>query len=243
MTELRRHAPAIEAQVVYKRFGTREILKGVYFRAEAGKVLALVGRNGSGKSTLLKILAGVLAKHEGRLAYFGQVVDRPRLGTLARSGLFYLPQADLLMPGLSVAAQLSCFGDLRSHAELLGPAALGIEPFLAKKPGQLSGGERRRCDLAAAIMRAPRCLLADEPFTGISPVDAEILLDGFRRMANAGCAVVISDHAVDWTLSAADEVCFLDGGACRLLGDARHAESDPQFRQYYLGNREVHLVK
>jgi ABC-type multidrug transport system ATPase subunit len=231
----------LKAEMVFKKFGHREILKGVFFRAEPRKVTALLGPNGCGKSTLFKLMAGVLRADGGQFYLGTKRILKPRLHRLARLGLFYLPQEPLLMPNMRVETQLKLFaGSPHFDPEVI--PALDLAPFIGRRPGTLSGGERKRCDLAAAFLRRPRFLLMDEPFTGISPIDAEKISTVLRQMADAGCAIVITDHTVDWVLNLSDALWLLDDGTCRNLGDREQACSDEEFVNRYLGSRASHYL-
>lgn len=124
------------------------------------------------------------------------------------------------------------FGGSRT-AEIL--ERLGISRLLGQAPDELSGGERRRAEIAAAWIRAPRCLLADEPFAGINPSDAEVLAEAFRGMAQAGCAIVITGHEVRQLLDAADDIVWMAAGTTHGMGTPEEAIQHEQFRREYLG--------
>jgi ABC-type multidrug transport system ATPase subunit len=225
----------LAAESVGKRFGDRVVLKSGSLWAEAGAVTCVVGRNGSGKSTLMKIAAGWLAPDHGTVHFMGEVYERPRLHLLARRGLFYLPDRDVLAPGLPVGAQLRAFahrcgGDAREAAELLGLAGL-----TDRRPHGLSGGETRRAEVALAFARRPACLVADEPFRGVDPRDAEALGLAFRALAARGCAVVISGHEVPTLFPIADRLLWVTSGTTAWLGTPEEARRSDRFRREYLG--------
>jgi lipopolysaccharide export system ATP-binding protein len=224
------------AETVFKRFGAHEILKGVFFRAHPGEITALLGVNGCGKSTLLRLIAGVLRADSGRFVHGDCISDRPSLASLARRGLAYLPQDPMLLADVPVKAQLHSFNPDKGRTEAV-VKTLDIETVLDRRPQTLSGGERRRCDLAAVLVRSPRIMLVDEPFTGIAPIDVPYITNALRQSAASGAVVVITDHAVEFTLAAAQAVWFLDGGTCRYVGDANDAVVDAELRRDYLGRR------
>ncbi|HLL46324.1 MAG TPA: ABC transporter ATP-binding protein [Longimicrobiaceae bacterium] len=225
----------LAVESVGKRFGDRVVLKTGSLWAEAGAVTCVVGRNGSGKSTLMRIAAGWLAPDHGTVHFMGEVYENPRLHLLARRGLFYLPDRDVLTPGLPVGAQLRAFagrygGDARGAAELLGIAGLAD-----RRPRGLSGGETRRAEVALAFARRPACLVADEPFRGVDPRDAESLALAFRALAERGCAVVISGHEVPTLFPIADRLLWVTSGATEWLGTPAEARRSDRFRREYLG--------
>ena len=228
--------PLFAADSIGKSFGSRTILKAASVWARAGNITVLFGRNGCGKSTLLKIGAGQLGPDHGVVLFAGRAYLRPRLSELASRGLFYLPDRDLLSGRLTVREQIRAvewrFGGSRT-AEIL--ERLGISRLLGQTPVELSGGERRRAEIAAAWIRAPRCLLADEPFAGINPSDAEVIADAFRGMAREGCAIVITGHEVRQLLDTADDIVWMAAGTTHGMGAPEEAVRHEQFRREYLG--------
>ncbi|HEV2121957.1 MAG TPA: ATP-binding cassette domain-containing protein, partial [Chloroflexota bacterium] len=227
--------PLFAADSIGKSFGSRTILKAASVWARAGKITVLFGRNGCGKSTLLKIGAGQMRPDHGVVHFAGRAYLHPRLPELASRGLFYLPDRDLLSRRLTVREQIRAvewrFGGSRT-AEIL--ERLGISHLLGQTPVELSGGERRRAEIAAAWIRAPRCLLADEPFAGINPSDAEVLAEAFRGMAQQGCAIVITGHEVRQLLDTADDIVWMAAGTTHGMGTPEKAIQHEQFRREYL---------
>lgn len=228
--------PLFAADSIGKSFGSRTILKAASVWARAGTITVLFGRNGCGKSTLLKVGAGQLRPDHGVVLFAGRAYLRPRLPELASRGLFYLPDRDLLSRRLTMREQIRAvewrFGGSRT-AEIL--ERLGISRLLDQTPAELSGGERRRAEIAAAWIRAPRCLLADEPFAGINPSDAEVLAEAFRSMARQGCAIVITGHEVRQLLDTADDIVWMAAGTTHGMGTPEEAIQHEQFRREYLG--------
>ena len=227
------------ADSIGKSFGSRTILKAASIWARAGKITALFGRNGCGKSTLLKVGVGLVAADQGAVHFDGRTYLRPHLPDLAARGLFYLPDRYLLSRRLTVREQLRAvewrFGDARTGEVL---ERLGIRDRIDQTPLQLSGGERRRAEVAIAWIRAPRCLLADEPFAGINPADAEVVAAAFREMAASGCAIILTGHEVTQLMDVADEVVWMVAGTTHGMGTPAEALRHDQFRREYLGARE-----
>lgn len=228
--------PLFAADSIGKSFGSRTILKAASVWARAGRITVLFGRNGCGKSTLLRIGAGQLRPDHGVVLFDGRAYLRPRLPELASRGLFYLPDRDLLSGRLTVREQIRAvewrFGGSRTAGIL---ERLGIGRLLGQTPVELSGGERRRAEIAAAWIRAPRCLLADEPFAGINPSDAEVIAEAFRGMAREGCAIVITGHEVRQLLDTADDIVWMAAGTTHGMGTPEEAVRHQQFRREYLG--------
>ncbi|HEX9106308.1 MAG TPA: ATP-binding cassette domain-containing protein [Longimicrobiales bacterium] len=232
--------PLFAAESVGKAFRGVSVLTAASVRATAGAVTLLAGRNGCGKSTLLRIGAGVLAADHGVVRFAGEAWERPRLHRLARLGLFYLPDRGLLSRRLMLRQHLAAlewhFGT-SAQREVL--ADLEIERLLDERPDTISGGERRRAEVALAALRAPRCLLADEPLMGIAPADAERIARALRRLADGGCAVVVTGHEVPELLALADQVVWMIGGTTHDLGTPGDAAAHEYFRRQYLGTPAV----
>ena len=230
--------PLFLADCYGKTFGSREVLKAATAWATPGTVTVLFGRNGSGKSTLIRASLGLLRTDFGLLKYDGTTYLKPRLHHLARRGLMYLPDRGLL----------SRRRTLRWHHRLLklqmdrepAPGALeamAVESLLDKEESQMSGGEKRRAELSLILARKPRCLIADEPLAGIAPSDKEVVSAAIRKLAEAGCAVLVTGHDVDALMDLSDDVVWVVGGTTHWLGSPASAKEHFQFRQEYLGPR------
>jgi ABC-type multidrug transport system ATPase subunit len=230
--------PVLVADCVAKSFRGRRVLSSASLRAVAGELRVLFGRNGIGKSTLLRIAAGVVAADGGSVHFAGEYYAAPRLATLAEQGLFFLPDHDLLSSALSVRHNLELFRQRFEGADVLETARLvGIERQLEKRPRELSGGELRRAELAAVLVRRPLCLLADEPYRGITPVDHDHLTATLRGLTTKGVAVVVTGHEVPTLLEAADHVTWCTSGTTYELGSPAAAVAHGRFRSEYLGMR------
>ena len=229
--------PTLTAESVVKSFGGRRVLTSATLRAVPGELRVLFGRNGIGKSTLLKIAAGWVAPDSGTIRFAGRVYLSVRLAQLATAGLFYLPDHDLLSTAFTVRRQLEMIRRQFGGAGVLDAAThMGVASQLDKRPFELSGGELRRAELAAVLIRRPICLLADEPYRGIAPKDAEDLTRMFADLAAGGVAVVITGHEVPTLLDAADHVSWCTNGTTYELGPPAVAVRHPAFRREYLGS-------
>ena len=228
----------LTADCVAKTFGVRRVLTSASLRAVSGEFRALLGRNGAGKSTLLKIGAGWITPDAGSVHYDGSVLTAASLPALASRGVFYWPDLSLLSSAFSVRTQLTMFRHQFDGAEIAKAAEeAGIAKLLDRRPDELSGGERRRAELAAVLVRRPRCLLADEPCRGVDPKDAERLTAQLRRLASEGVAVVATGHEVPTLLAAADHITWCTSGTTYELGAPAEAVSNDAFCRDYLGPR------
>jgi ABC-type multidrug transport system ATPase subunit len=224
------------ADCVGKKFGDKWVLHSASLRATSGEVRALLGRNGAGKSTLFRIAAGLLPPDAGNVRFNGVVRERARLPLLAREGLCVVPDHDLLSNAFSLRDQFEFLRPGVAATERVAER-LGISGLLDARPAELSSGERRRAELAFAMLRRPVCLLADEPLRNVSPMDAEVLLGVFVEMADAGCAVVITGHEVPAILAAAHHVTWCTAGTTYEMGPPFMARTDERFVRDYLGSR------
>lgn len=226
----------LAAESVGKAFRGRTVLQSVYLGVEAGVVTALLGRNGSGKTTLLRILAGELRPDYGVVRFSGTVSHGLRLHELARQGLFYLPARGLLARSLRVGEQLTAV-ERRFRARRVQDACerLNLGHELRQRPQELSPGQVRRAEFAAAYLRRPRCFMADEPFRGIAPRDQESMGGILREMAGTGCALLFTAHEFEAVAGIADRILWLAEGSVHNLGPPAAARSHPRFRRAHLG--------
>jgi ABC-type multidrug transport system ATPase subunit len=232
--------PFLLADCVSKRFGERRVLTSASLRAVRGQVRVLFGRNGIGKSTLIKIAAGLVRADSGAVHIDGRVLLSPTLADLARLGLLYLPDHELLSPSMTIGEQLGLFAERFGQRSVAEAAELAkIEPFLDRRPGGLSGGELRRAELALALVRRPACLLADEPYRGIAPKDHDLLHGIFRAMSAEGVAVVVTGHEYESLMDLADHITWCTSGTTYELGAPSAARAHEAFVGDYAKRRGV----
>ena len=226
----------LRAEGIGKTFGGLEVLKAASMWGESGKVTTLLGRNGAGKTTLMKIAVGVLRADYGLISVFGEVKERHSLPRLARAGLMYVPQEQLVSPGYLVRDHL------RALATTFGSdgiddavAEMRIDGLLDQSVRALSGGERMRVSLALALARNPKVLIADEPLVGLSPRDQEALGESLRTLASRGTAVITCGHDARALLSISDVILWCVAGTTHHIGTPTEALKHHQFRREYLG--------
>jgi ABC-type multidrug transport system ATPase subunit len=229
--------PLLVADSVAKSFGSRRVLSSASLRAEHGQIRALLGRNGIGKSTLIKIACGLSEPDGGMLAWRDQRAERHHYHLLARDGLLLLPADRLLTPYGTVRRQLTLnaktFPGGASVDAVLERLRLTAQADALAK--ELSGGEARRADVAAALVRAPECLIADEVFRDLSPLDAELVGSTLREMAAAGTAIVITGHELPFVLGFADHITWCTDGTTYEIGTPAEAERDERLQRGLFG--------
>ena len=224
----------LRAENFSRSFGDRRVLVSASLWLSAGEVTAVFGRNGSGKSTLFRLIAGVVRADQGVLHFANHAVERPRLHELARAGLFYIPERGLVSPLLTLRKQLGFFAAANSARVGEVVEQLDLAPLLDHFGSELSPGERIRASFAFALLRAPSCLLADEPFLGIAPLDGERIAAAIHQLRSLGAAVAITGHETETLFELADNIVWITGGTTHALGSSSAARQNSQFRRDYL---------
>jgi ABC-type multidrug transport system ATPase subunit len=226
------------ADSIGKSFWGNAVLKSATMWAQPGVITVLFGLNGSGKTTLIRCALGLLRANHGMVRYDGRSYLRPQLHRLAQLGVFYVPDRGLLSRRLRVDRQVRLVSDrfeASDTEEWL--ERLGVSHVLRNSAHTLSGGERKRLELAMAGMRKPRCLILDEPLTEIEPKDRRFINGVLREMSEEGCAIVVTGHDVDDLMALADDVIWVVGGTTHGLGTTEEAKAHHQFRREYIGPR------
>ncbi len=220
------------------RLGGALALEDASFSVAAGEVLGVFGPSGAGKSTLFRALAGEERLAAGRVLLGGADVTARPLWERARRGLGYLPQTPSVLLDLTVAENLAVFRGLAPPRAGAAPAAelleaLGLASRAGVRAGALSGGERRRLELARALGAAPTVLLCDEPFAAIDPHGAERVATLLRALADGGAAVVLADHHVAQALGLCDRAALLVAGEIVLIAPPAEFCRDPRVGKHY----------
>jgi ABC-type multidrug transport system ATPase subunit len=239
---LRRDA-VLAADSVDAAWGAAALLRGFSLRVAPGERVALLGPNGAGKSTLLDVLAGRLRPRRGRVLLEGVDVTREELASRARRGLGYVPQEPSVFPGLSVRRNLEAAASSpAARARRLRVPDSSVDGLLDafslaalqdRKAAVLSGGERRRVEVARALVLRPAVLLLDEPFAGLDPRGRAALREGLRALPEQ-TALLVSDHAADDVLLLATRVLLLADGEPAFDGPAqRFGPEAPAWRRYF----------
>ena len=227
-----------------KRFGHTPVVKGVSLEVAQGEVVGLLGPNGAGKTTTFYMLVGIVGATRGRIEAFGRDVTQWPLHQRARFGLSYLPQESSVFRKLSVRENLEIIleytglsrKEQRTRRDRL-LQELGISGLSEQRAASLSGGERRRLEIARALIRDPVFMLLDEPFAGIDPLAVDDIQTNIRSLKDKGIGVLISDHNVRETMSICDRVYLVFEGRIILEGTPEEIVQDAQARQIYLGEK------
>ena len=236
------HGHYLAAHAVEKTFGTRKVVKGASLYVRRGEAVGLLGPNGAGKTTIFYMITGLIQADSGRIELDGYDVTGLPMYQRARLGIGYLPQEASIFRGLNVEE------NIRAVLEVVEPNKKKreqeltslLEEFnierLRKTPSiALSGGERRRVEIARALATRPNYMLLDEPFAGIDPIavgDLQVLV---RHLTNRGIGVLITDHNVRETLGLTDRAYIIYSGEVLMEGRTEDIVNNPDVRRLYLG--------
>ncbi len=232
----------LDARQLCKSFGPRQVVTEIDLELKQGEIVGLLGPNGAGKTTTFYMLVGIIRPNQGQIYLDGQEITSSPLYARARMGLSYLPQESSVFKKLSVAQNLQIvleYTGLSSKQrqkrlqDLL--SDLGIARLAGQKALQLSGGERRRLEIARALVRKPKFILLDEPFAGIDPLAVEDIQRIVLELKQKGIGVLISDHNVRETMHICDKVHLIYEGRKIMQGSPGEIVQNAQARHLYLG--------
>ena len=227
---------------VEKSFGSRHVVRGVSIYVRRGEAVGLLGPNGAGKTTVFYMITGLIKADRGAIELDGHDVTKLPMYQRARLGIGYLPQEASIFRGLTVEQNIRAVLEVVEPSKRKREAELDslLDEFnitrLRKTPSiALSGGERRRCEIARALATRPNYMLLDEPFAGIDPIAVGDIQDLVRQLTNRGIGVLITDHNVRETLGLTDRAYIVYAGEILTEGSPEEIVSDPDVRRLYLG--------
>jgi len=236
--------PVLEADELRKSYGGRTVVAGVTLRVTGGEVIGLLGPNGAGKTTTFSMVVGLVAPDQGRVRLDGLDVTGLPMFRRARRGMGYLPQEASVFRKLTALENLLAILETLSitREERVEKAHLLLDRFklthLAHAVADtLSGGERRRLEIARALTLTPRFILLDEPFAGIDPITVLDLQQVIRDLAAGGIGILITDHNVRDTLAITDRAYIISAGTIFRSGSPDALSADAEVRRVYLGDR------
>lgn len=228
---------------IQKSYHGRRVVDGVSFNVEKGEVVGLLGRNGAGKTTSFDMCLGLVKPEKGQITLDGHDISRMPIHERCRLGIGYLPQEASIFRKLSVHDNLKLILELigknrREQKEridsLLGD--FGLEHLSETIAVQLSGGERRRLEIARCLASEPSIILLDEPFTGIDPISIADIQGLIRRLRDEwGLGVLLTDHNPRATLKITDRAYLIDRGKILVAGSSKEVAYSPVARKQYLG--------
>ena len=237
----------IDVRGLTKRFGARTVVDHVFVDVNVGEIVGLLGPNGAGKTTTFYMVVGLVKPNDGSVMLVddqGRETDitHEPMHLRAREGLGYLAQETSVFRRLTVADNLRLIweqrGVSREEQDRRLPALLeefGLSALAHDRAETLSGGERRRVEIARAIATDPAFLLLDEPFTGIDPIAVADIQEIIKLLKTKGLGVLITDHSVRETLAIVDRAYILNRGRIEVAGSAKEVAESPVARKFYLG--------
>ncbi|HAV39491.1 MAG: LPS export ABC transporter ATP-binding protein [Aquificota bacterium] len=230
------------ARGIRKFFKKREVLKGIDLELKRGEIVGLLGPNGAGKTTLFNCLVGFLPVDGGRIELDGEDITHMPAHKRARMGIAFLPQEHTLFEDLTVLENLLIFleffeegreSQLARAEELLGD--FGLLELKDQKAGKLSGGQKRRLEVARALIPKPKYIFFDEPFTGIDPIMISDIRSMIFKLKHQNIAVLITDHNVRETIRMVDRVYIISDGSILAEGDPHEVSKRKDVKEVYLG--------
>ncbi len=232
----------LETIDLVKVYGKRPVVNKVSFEVNAGEIVGLLGRNGAGKTTSFRMAIGLVTPDSGRIFFNGEDVTHLPMYMRARRGMGYLAQEPSVFRNLTVEKNILAVLEARKMgqaeratrcAELL--ADLGLSRLVKSLAVSLSGGERRRLEIARALATEPSLILLDEPFSGIDPIAVQEIRNIIKNLRDRGMGILITDHNVRETLSITNRSYIIDEGGVLRQGSAEELVNDPVVRKTYLG--------
>ena len=231
---------------ISKRYAGREVVSGMSFSLRPGQILSLMGPNGAGKTTTYRMLIGAERPDRGSIHLDGLDVTRLPGYARARCGLSYLPQAPSAFSGLSVADNIKlALENTQANGARIGArlhqllTEMDLHAVAHQKPGQLSGGQLRRCEIARLLAKDPRYVLLDEPFAGLDLIAIGLVQTLIKGLAAKGIGVLITDHNIRETLAISDRVLVIAEGYLRADAAPDAILADRNLRGLWLGADRV----
>lgn len=227
-----------------KKYRKRKVVNGVSLMVRKGEIVGLLGPNGAGKTTTFNQIVGFIKPDAGTVYLDGKDITGLPMYKRARLGLGYLPQESSVFRKMTVEDNLMCILETmnlkkkeRKERQARLMAELGITRLARQKAFTLSGGERRRVEIARALVTKPSFLLLDEPFAGIDPIAVAEIQGIIGELAKKGLGVLITDHSVRETLAITDRAYIMYDGRVLISGSAQELADNPEARKIYLGER------
>jgi lipopolysaccharide export system ATP-binding protein len=232
----------LKAASVVKSYGGRRVVDGISLEVKGGEVVGLLGPNGAGKTTTFHMMVGLVQPDDGRVVMNDDDLTSAPIHQRARAGISYLPQESSVFRRLTVDENLRAIlqtldlnaAEQQERANAL-MKMLGVTHLASHKAITLSGGERRRVEIARALVLSPFFLLLDEPFTGIDPIAVAEIQKIVRRLINSGIGILITDHNVRETLGICDRAYIVNEGIVLEEGTPQRIAASPKARKFYLG--------
>ncbi len=232
----------LEIKDITKTIKKTQILNGISLEVKSGEIVGLLGPNGAGKTTTFYTVCGLVKPTSGTVYFDDKDITEYPLHKRALKGIGYLPQESSIFKDLSVEDNLMLAAEIITEdkdeqqkrvEELL--ELFNIEPIRQRKGVSLSGGERRRTEIARALVSKPKFLLLDEPFAGVDPIAVKDIQEIIHQLTKINIGVLITDHNVRETLEICDRAYVMKAGSLLASGTSAEIKNNPEVRKHYLG--------
>ena len=233
----------LEVKDLEKVIKKTKIINKISLEIKSGEVVGLLGPNGAGKPTTFYMICGLIAPTKGQIFLDGKDISKEPLHKRAHLGIGYLPQESSVFKDLSVEENIRLAAEiLYSDKKQINAKVeealelLNIEPIRSRKGLSLSGGERRRCEIARSLVMHPKFLLLDEPFAGVDPIAVSDIKSIIKKLKKLGIGVLITDHSVREMLDSCERAYVIKDGKELASGTSEQVAHNALVREYYLGN-------
>jgi len=234
----------IRAENLVKIYNDRTVVNNISFNINPAEVVGLLGPNGAGKTTSFYMLVGLVKPEKGRIFIDKDELTGQPIYMRARAGMGYLPQETSIFRKLTVEENILLVLEMNKNLNEIERKEkldvlledFGLTKIRKSQSVQLSGGERRRAEIARALAASPRYILLDEPFTGIDPIAIQDIQENIRQLTKKGIGVLLTDHNPKATLSITDRAYIIYEGGIKVQGTSKSIAENPIARQYYLGD-------
>ena len=232
----------LSAHALHKKYKHRMVVNSVNIKVAQGEIVGLLGPNGAGKTTTFYMTVGLIEPYDGNVYLDDKDITHEPMYKRARAGVGYLPQEASIFRGLTVEDNLMAIAETlpiskqeQQHKVDTLLADFGLTKLRKQISTTLSGGERRRCEIARALINDPKFLLLDEPFVGIDPITVADIQQIISKLRDRGLGILITDHNVRETLQIIDRAYIIYDGKILLEGSAQELLNSPEARKVYLG--------
>ncbi|MFD0859898.1 ABC transporter ATP-binding protein [Roseovarius aquimarinus] len=229
----------LELKGVESGYGDTQVLYGIDFNAQAGRVLAVLGRNGAGKSTTLKTVMGLLPLKAGTISLDGSVINGTAPYDVARAGIGYVPETRDIFPSLTVRENLDLAASRGRTGDWTMQTVTDLFPRLGERMDnggqQLSGGEQQMLSIARALLLNPRLLILDEPTEGLAPIIVKLIHDKLQELRSAGLSMVLVEQNFGFATSLADDVAVVSKGQVVWTGTPSDIRKNTELQHKWLG--------
>jgi len=234
---------ALNIEDIVKDYNSKNVINNISMSINPGEIIGLLGPNGAGKTTLFYIIMGLIRPNSGQIKLDGHDITKLAMYSRARLGISYLPQEPSIFRGMNVRDNINCVLEITEKNKKLRKIKLeklieifGLEKIQKSSARVISGGERRRVEIARSIATQPKYILMDEPFSGVDPIAIEEIKKIIKSLSDNNIGIIITDHNVRDTLSLIDRAYLIYEGRILISGSSDEILNSDDAKRVYLGN-------